>query len=144
MAVHVPLSVEAQAEARFLMLSSNNILKLSDGKPVMSPTQDMVLGCYYLTIVRKAEGKYYGDDAKREFYNADGKFYINKEGSEEFIPSNVVALDDGTIESCTLTGVDSGKVYENVKKYCNDFTLCSNDYKLYSRNRYYYTNRLCG
>ena len=62
MSVHVPLSIEAQAEARFLMLSSNNILKLSDGKPVMSPTQDMVLGCYYLTIVRREHGKKY--DAK--------------------------------------------------------------------------------
>ena len=50
MAVHVPLSVEAQAEARFLMLASNNILKPQDGKPVVSPTQDMVMGCYYLTL----------------------------------------------------------------------------------------------
>lgn len=49
MAVHVPLTVEAQAEARFLMLAANNILKPQDGKPVMTPTQDMVLGCYYLT-----------------------------------------------------------------------------------------------
>ena len=52
MAVHVPLSIEAQTEARYLMLAANNILKLSDGKPVISPTQDMVLGCYYLTTVR--------------------------------------------------------------------------------------------
>ena len=52
MAVHVPLSIEAQTEARFLMLAANNILKLSDGKPVICPTQDMVLGCYYLTTVR--------------------------------------------------------------------------------------------
>ena len=50
MAVHVPLSMEAQAEARFLMLGHNNILKPQDGKPVMSPSQDMVIGCYYLTI----------------------------------------------------------------------------------------------
>ncbi|MDL2217985.1 DNA-directed RNA polymerase subunit beta' [Christensenellaceae bacterium OttesenSCG-928-M15] len=60
MAVHVPLSVEAQAEARFLMLASNNILKPQDGKPVVSPTQDMVIGCYYLTVNRpgaKGEGK---------------------------------------------------------------------------------------
>src|SRR5699024_8157172 len=64
MAVHVPLSMEAQAEARFLMLSANNILKPQDGKPVVSPTQDMVLGCYYLTIIRpgaKGEGKYFTD-----------------------------------------------------------------------------------
>ncbi len=59
MAVHVPLSAEAQAEARFLMLSSNNLLKPQDGKPVTVPTQDMILGCYYLTMLRegaKGEG----------------------------------------------------------------------------------------
>ena len=62
MAVHVPLSIEAQAEARILMLCTNNILKLSDGKPIVSPTQDMVIGSYYLTIVRPGamgEGNYY-------------------------------------------------------------------------------------
>lgn len=60
MAVHVPLSVEAQAESRFLMLAANNILKPSDGKPVVVPTQDMVLGSYYLTIDKdgaNGEGK---------------------------------------------------------------------------------------
>ena len=55
MAVHVPLSAEAQAEARFLMLAANNLLKPSDGKPVTVPTQDMVLGSYYLTIVKDDE-----------------------------------------------------------------------------------------
>ncbi|MEG2060213.1 MAG: DNA-directed RNA polymerase subunit beta', partial [Lachnospiraceae bacterium] len=50
MAVHVPLSVEAQAEARFLMLSVNNILAPKDVSPITTPSQDMVLGCYYLTI----------------------------------------------------------------------------------------------
>ncbi|MBW9154677.1 DNA-directed RNA polymerase subunit beta' [Clostridium estertheticum] len=60
MAVHVPLSVEAQAEARFLMLAAHNIMKPSDGKPVCVPTQDMVLGAYYLTIDKdgaKGEGR---------------------------------------------------------------------------------------
>ncbi|MBQ6544859.1 MAG: DNA-directed RNA polymerase subunit beta', partial [Lachnospiraceae bacterium] len=60
MAVHLPLSVEAQAEARFLMLSPNNLLKPSDGGPVAVPSQDMVLGIYYLTQLRegaKGEGK---------------------------------------------------------------------------------------
>ena len=56
MAVHVPLSAEAQAEARFLMLSANNLLKPSDGRPVAVPSQDMVLGSYYLTITRDEEG----------------------------------------------------------------------------------------
>ena len=55
MAVHVPLSAEAQAEARFLMLAANNLLKPSDGKPVAVPTQDMVLGSYYLTVVKPDE-----------------------------------------------------------------------------------------
>lgn len=52
MAVHVPLSLEAQAEAKYLMLATNNILKLSDGSSVVSPTQDMLLGSYYMTLVR--------------------------------------------------------------------------------------------
>ena len=55
MAVHVPLSAEAQAEARFLMLSANNLLKPQDGKPVTVPTQDMVLGTYYLTMEKEAK-----------------------------------------------------------------------------------------
>jgi DNA-directed RNA polymerase subunit beta' len=55
MAVHVPLSPEAQAEARFLMLSANNLLKPQDGHPVTVPTQDMILGSYYLTIVKHDE-----------------------------------------------------------------------------------------
>ena len=55
MAVHVPLSAEAQAEARLLMLSANNLLKPQDGKPVTIPSQDMVLGSYYLTIDRDTE-----------------------------------------------------------------------------------------
>jgi DNA-directed RNA polymerase subunit beta' len=49
MAIHVPLSIDAQAEARILMLASNNILKLSDGNPIVTPTQDMILGSYYLS-----------------------------------------------------------------------------------------------
>ena len=55
MAVHVPLSAEAQAEARFLMLAANNLLKPSDGRPVTVPTQDMVLGSYYLTLDKDGE-----------------------------------------------------------------------------------------
>ena len=55
MAVHVPLSAEAQAEARMLMLSANNLLRPQDGKPVTVPTQDMILGTYYLTYVKQDE-----------------------------------------------------------------------------------------
>jgi len=64
MAVHVPLSAEAQAEARILMLAAQNILNPKDGKPVVTPSQDMVLGSYYLTLERegdKGEGTVYRD-----------------------------------------------------------------------------------
>jgi DNA-directed RNA polymerase subunit beta' len=64
MAVHVPLSVEAQAECRFLLLSTNNLLKPSDGAPVAVPSQDMVLGIYYLTLEKDGEigeGKIFKD-----------------------------------------------------------------------------------
>ena len=64
MAVHLPLSPEAQAESRYLMLSTNNLLKPQDGKPVAVPRLDMILGSYYLTMVldnQKGEGKYFKD-----------------------------------------------------------------------------------
>ena len=64
MAIHLPLSVEAQAECRFLLLAPNNLLKPSDGGPVAVPSQDMVLGIYYLTQLREGEpgeGNYYRD-----------------------------------------------------------------------------------
>ncbi|HEY3276104.1 MAG TPA: DNA-directed RNA polymerase subunit beta' [Syntrophorhabdaceae bacterium] len=64
MAVHIPLSIEAQTEARVLMMSTNNILSPASGKPIIVPTQDIVLGLYYLTIERKyakGEGKIFSD-----------------------------------------------------------------------------------
>ena len=64
MAVHVPLSLEAQLEARVLMMSTNNILSPSSGKPIIVPSQDIVLGIYYLSIIRgnqKGEGRYFVD-----------------------------------------------------------------------------------
>jgi DNA-directed RNA polymerase subunit beta' len=67
MAVHLPLSAEAQAEARILMLSSNNILSPANGRPITSPTQDMVLGLYYLTMEREGElgeGRAFGSVAE--------------------------------------------------------------------------------
>ena len=75
MAVHVPLSAEAQAEARVLMLSAHNILNPKDGRPVASPTKDMVLGCYYLTLERPGalgEGKIF-KDAEEAFFAYESK-----------------------------------------------------------------------
>lgn len=76
MAIHLPLSPEAQAEARYLMLSVNNLLKPQDGKPVTVPTQDMILGAYYLTMEvpgEIGEGNYYSspDEAIMAYYNHD-------------------------------------------------------------------------
>ncbi len=77
MAIHVPLSTEAQAEARFLMLAANNILKPADGKPVAVPTQDMILGSYYLTLEKPGcepgEGKAFRnlDEAIMAYSNGD-------------------------------------------------------------------------
>ena len=89
MAVHVPLSIEAQAEARFLMLSSNNILKLSDGKPVMQPSQDMVMGAYYLTIIRREDGKYYRWSGDRYYECEEGA-----EGAEKYVANAYVSEDE--------------------------------------------------
>ena len=72
MAVHVPLSVEAQAEARFLMLSVNNILAPKDGSPITTPTQDMILGSYYLTHPGQEEGRRNSDAEK-----GDGKVFTD-------------------------------------------------------------------
>ena len=77
MAVHVPLSAEAQAEARFLMLAANNLLKPSDGRPVAVPTQDMILGSYYLTLEKPGEP-------------GEGKAFRN-------VDEATMAYDDGTI-----------------------------------------------
>ncbi|MCD8293850.1 MAG: DNA-directed RNA polymerase subunit beta' [Clostridia bacterium] len=89
MAVHVPLSIEAQAEARYLMLSCNNILKLSDGKPVMQPSQDMVMGAYYLTIIRREEGKWYRWSGDRYYECLE-----TDEGAEQYMPGYYISEEE--------------------------------------------------
>ena len=79
MAVHVPLSAEAQAEARFLMLAAGNLLKPSDGKPVTVPTQDMILGSYYLTIYMPGEP-------------GEGKVFRNEEEAVMAYSNKVIGL----------------------------------------------------
>ena len=117
MAVHVPLSIEAQAEARFLMLASNNILKLSDGKPVMSPTQDMVLGSYYLTIVKREEGKKY-DDHGRESENGElyvAPVYSSEEEAIMAYQTGNVRLQDEIYVRRTVTLPDGRKITGRTK-----------------------------
>ncbi len=83
MAIHVPLSPEAQAEARFLMLSANNLLKPQDGHPVTVPTQDMILGSYYLTIVKDDE--------------IGGKDYPERDKTEEWHPNYYTSEDEAML-----------------------------------------------
>ncbi len=76
MAVHLPLSIEAQVEAHTLMLSTNNIFAPSNGKPIMSPSQDTVMGCYYITLTlpgRKGEGMTFASAAEAELAYSQGK-----------------------------------------------------------------------
>ena len=82
MAVHVPLSVEAQMEARLLMLAPNNIFSPSSGKPIMTPTQDITLGCYYLTAEpRRLSGKKTKEEGRIPlFANVDEVFFALDEG----------------------------------------------------------------
>ena len=114
MAVHVPLSIEAQAEARFLMLASNNILKLSDGKPVMSPTQDMVLGCYYLTIKKHRVDFFYGMTGSRLLeFEYDGEKFTNTEDGIVYKTLDKVYDDRGRVVKAQLyhKNEDSGEEF---------------------------------
>lgn len=93
MAVHVPLSVEAQAEARFLMLSVNNILAPKDGTPITTPSQDMVLGCYYLTI--EAQGGEKGTGTVFKDFNEMLLAYQNQTVKLHSLVKMRVVLEDG-------------------------------------------------
>ena len=110
MAVHVPLSSEAQAEARFLMLAANNLLKPSDGKPVTVPTQDMVLGSYYLTTVRDDEpgtGHVYKDEDEAVMAYNEGDL-----GLHAPIKLRITKEVDGTTYTA-ITDTTLGKIIFN-------------------------------
>ena len=96
MAVHVPLSAEAQAEARILMLSSNNILKPSDGKPVTLPSQDMIIGLYHLTHRREGlmgAGRAFIDDAEARMAFDRGQ--LNMQSPIQIRVDSVQRVDNG-------------------------------------------------
>ena len=105
MAVHVPLSAEAQAEARLLMLSTNNILVPSSGRPIVTPNQDMVIGLYYLTAVQegaKGEGRYFGSiEEVHHAYNA---------GTISLHAKIILRLDD---EEKTRLETTAGRLFVN-------------------------------
>ena len=96
-----PLSAEAQAEARFLMLAANNLLKPSDGKPVTVPTQDMVLGSYYLTIVKDDEP---GAPVKDE--NGELKYKVYRDKEEAIMAYETGKLGLHSLIKVRMTGTD--------------------------------------
>ncbi len=95
MAVHLPLSVEAQAECRFLLLSPNNLLKPSDGAPVAVPSQDMVLGIYYLTIDKP------GDKGEGKIFKSKNEALLAYENSEVTLHARIKVRVHGTMPDGT-------------------------------------------
>jgi DNA-directed RNA polymerase subunit beta' len=106
MAVHVPLSVEAQAEARFLMLSVNNILAPKDGSPITTPTQDMILGSYYLTHPGV-------DERNTPAEKGDGKIFTDFDEMLMAYRNGVVGLHARVKVRMFLEGDSRGKLIES-------------------------------
>ena len=130
MAIHVPLSPEAQAEARFLMLSANNLLKPQDGHPVAVPSQDMLLGSYYLTIIREDYKKIFNTIADDEMKQLAFESLISK--SEE---TPEVVDENAAIESFTswkdafeyVLTLEHVKLNETKIKGVNPITIVTKD-----------------
>ena len=116
MAVHVPLSVEAQIEASTLMLSANNILSPANGRPLTIPSQDMVLGCYYVTMAKKGlkgEGRIFG--SKNEALLALEHKQISRQSIIKLrytgpFMNLAVYYDDQAIHTCPVTQVEKGLI----------------------------------
>ena len=108
MAVHLPLSVEAQAECRFLLLSPNNLLKPSDGGPVAVPSQDMVLGIYYLT-------------QERPGYPGEGKFFKSVNEAVLAYENKVITLQTKIKVRCSKTMPDGSVLTGNVESTLGRF-----------------------
>jgi len=110
MAVHLPLSAEAQAEARVLMLSSNNILKPSDGRPVTMPSQDMIIGLYHLTLLKegaKGEGQAFATEAEAIMAFDAGAIELGSEVTIRLDAGTIPPVDwqapEGWVEGDTVT-----------------------------------------
>ena len=133
MAIHVPLSAEAQAEARVLMLSCNNLLRPQDGQPVTVPTQDMILGTYYLTIVKEDEigaGKVFSSpdeamlayDAKAVGLHAPVKVRMEREINGE-MKCRIVDATVGRLIFNNAIPQDLGYVDRNDPEKCMDLEV---------------------
>jgi len=128
MAVHVPLSFEAQLEARILMLSTNNILVPSSGRPIAIPSQDIVLGCYYLTKIRpnaKGEGKV--------FYNENEAIRAHAEGYIDTHAKIRVRIDGRLVET-TVGRVIFNDILPPALRFYNEMTTKGKIEELVSRS----------
>ncbi len=119
MAIHVPLSAEAQAEARMLMLSANNLLRPQDGKPVTVPTQDMILGAYYLTYTRLGKAE---KGAETVFVTdaGDTALPVNTVvDADEFVAANKAAKAEGKKEASFRPVLNYSSVEEAIAAYAD-------------------------
>ena len=119
MAIHVPLSAEAQAEARMLMLSANNLLRPQDGKPVTVPTQDMILGAYYLTYTRLGKAE---KGAEEVFVTDAGETNLpagQLVDADEFVAANKQAKADGKTPASFRPKLNYSSVDEAIAAYAD-------------------------
>ena len=119
MAIHVPLSAEAQAEARMLMLSANNLLRPQDGKPVTVPTQDMILGAYYLTYTRLGKAE---KGAETVFVTDAGETGLaagTVVDADEFVAANKAAKAEGKTEAKFRPVLNYSSVDEAIAAYAD-------------------------
>ena len=119
MAIHVPLSAEAQAEARMLMLSANNLLRPQDGKPVTVPTQDMILGAYYLTYTRLGKAE---KGAETVFVTDAGDTGLpvgQIVDADEFVAANKKAKKEGTAPAAFRPVLNYSSVEEAIAAYAD-------------------------
>ncbi|MDJ1184590.1 DNA-directed RNA polymerase subunit gamma [Roseofilum casamattae] len=131
MAVHVPLSLESQSEARLLMLASNNVMSPATGRPIITPSQDMVLGCYYLT----AENPWANHDGDRFFASLDdviraydrdqvdlhAYIWVRYDGEVESPEADKEVVSQETLEDGTVNKIYN---YRRIRETADGETLC--------------------
>ncbi len=119
MAIHVPLSAEAQAEARMLMLSANNLLRPQDGKPVTVPTQDMILGAYYLTYTRLGKVEKGAEEVIVTDAGDTGLTVGALVDSDDFLAANKRAKEAGLKEATFMPKLAYSSVDEAIAAYAD-------------------------
>jgi DNA-directed RNA polymerase subunit beta' len=117
MAVHLPLSIEAQVEAHTLMMSTNNVFAPSNGKPIMSPSQDVVMGCYYVTVElpnRRGEGMTFASLHEADHAFAQGVIDVHAKIKVRLPGSQRLKTEDGTARPGDIIDTTPGRVRFNL------------------------------